>query len=89
MVGAPISCRRRDAKNISADDALGAAFRELSVPKVYYWSKASTPKITQDWIEQTGIPNIVYEGAGHWPMVSQPDSTAQAIARFFAGADWR
>lgn len=74
----------RDAKRISPDNALGEAFRGLSRPKLYYWSKTSTPASTAEWIERTEIPNRVYSGAGHWPMVTQPERTAMAVAEFFA-----
>ena len=76
----------RDAKAISADSALGEAFRALRCPKLYYWSAASTPKNTQTWIRQTGIPNQTYTAAGHWPMVSQPGVTAEAISVFFGSS---
>lgn len=74
----------RDAKRISAENALGEAFRQLSVPKLYYWSATSTPQRTADWIEESAIPKRRYERAGHWPMVSQPEATAEAIADFFS-----
>ena len=74
----------RDAKRISTENALGEAFRQLSTPKLYYWSATSTPQRTADWIEESAIPNLRYTRAGHWPMVSQPGATAEAIAGFFS-----
>ncbi len=73
----------RDAKEVSAQDVLGDAFRALPVPKLYYWSPVTTPENTQRWIRQAGIPNQTYVGAGHWPMVSKPNTTAKAIDDFF------
>ncbi len=73
----------RDAKQISANNKLGEAFQKLSVPKIYYWSKSSTPQNTQDWIQHSAIPNEMYTDAGHWPMISKPESTARSIAKFF------
>ncbi len=73
----------RDAKRISANNALGKAFQRLTQPKIYYWSKVSTPLKTAKWIEQTGIPNELYTSAAHWPMVSQPEATARSISEFF------
>ena len=73
----------RDAKETSADGSFGAAFQNLTVPKLYYWSQSSTPENTSAWIQRSGIPNEVYTDAGHWPMVSRPEATAESIARFF------
>ena len=74
-----------DASRISVDNKLGEAFKQLSTPALYYWSKSSTPTATQDWIAQSGIRNLVYDDAGHWPMVEQPDATARDIGTFFDG----
>lgn len=73
----------RDAKRISVGNRLGEAFQQLPQPKLYYWSEESTPAATQEWIARSEIPNRVYEGAGHWPMVDQPDATARQIGDFF------
>jgi len=73
----------RDAKRISEENRLGEAFRGLQQPSNYYWSTVSTPQKTRQWIEQSGIPNEIYTGAGHWPMVEQPEATAQSVADFF------
>ncbi len=75
----------RDAKRISEENKLGEAFRGLQQPSNYYWSTASTPQKTRQWIEQSGIPNEIYSGAGHWPMIEQPEATAQSITDFFGG----
>lgn len=75
----------RDAVRISVNNKLGEAFRLLSCPAIYYWSRASTPAATREWIERSGIPNQVYADAGHWPMVEQPLATARAIGSFFDG----
>ena len=75
----------RDTGRVSVDDKLGEAFRALSQPSLYYWSKQSTPKKTQDWIAQSGIPNEVYGSAGHWPMIDQPSVMAHRIGLFFDG----
>ncbi len=73
----------RDAKFVSEGNRLGEAFQALSHPSLYYWSQASTPPETQDWISGSGIPNEIYQDAGHWPMVEQPQDTAESIDRFF------
>ena len=73
----------RDASKISEDNRLGEAFKQLSVPATYYWSRDSTPDVTQEWIARSGIVNSIYDNAGHWPMVEQPEATAQAISGFF------
>lgn len=73
----------RDAGRASLGNKLGESFRNLSQPSLYYWSKQSTPKMTQQWIKQSGIQNEIYCSAGHWPMVEQPIATAQRIGRFF------
>ena len=72
-----------DVKLISENNNLGEAFRKLSQPSLYYWSKRSTPQETQAWIVQSKINNEVYSSAGHWPMVEQPTSTALRIRQFF------
>ncbi|MGI9462690.1 MAG: alpha/beta fold hydrolase [Aestuariivirgaceae bacterium] len=75
----------RDARRVSEGNRLGEAFRDLSRPAMYYWSKASTPTATQEWIGQSCIANEVYIDAGHWPMVEQPIATARSIGDFFDG----
>lgn len=73
----------RDAGRASAENSLGNSFSRLKSPALYYWSRESTPKSTQDWIAASGIPNETYGDAGHWPMVDQPGTTAARIGRFF------
>ena len=72
-----------DAVRISDGDRLGQLHRALARPSLYYWSTESTPAATRDWIENSDIAHEVYTGAGHWPMVEQPEETARAIGRFF------
>lgn len=73
----------RDAGRVSEENRLGHSFRKLKRPALYYWSKESTPEATQEWIATAGIRNETYLDAGHWPMVDQPEATAERIGRFF------
>ena len=73
----------RDVRKIGIGNWFGNRFRGLDQPSLYYWSKSSTPESTQAWIVEAGIPNEIYEGAGHWPMVDEPLATADRIGQFF------
>jgi pimeloyl-ACP methyl ester carboxylesterase len=66
----------------SRQNALGAEYRALSVPTLYYWSKANTPPETREYILKHALRNCEFSG-GHWPMVEQPEETARQIAAFF------
>lgn len=73
----------RDAKRISEGDRLGQSYRAMSQPSLYYWSKESTPSPTREWIETSGIAHQTYTGTSHWPMIDQPEATADSMGRFF------
>lgn len=71
-----------DARHMSIDDAPGQAYRQIR-PVRYYWSPANVPEKTRHWIVESNIDHRQFANASHWPMVDQPDETAQAIASFF------
>lgn len=73
----------RDARRISVGNEPGQSYKETAQPKLYFWSEESTPKTTRAWIEQSGIDNQIYTGAGHWPTIDQPEMTAKSIGDFF------
>jgi pimeloyl-ACP methyl ester carboxylesterase len=75
-------CLGRSAKAASCNGALGAEYRALPVPSLYYWSPRNTPAATQAYVRKHGVRHAAFEG-GHWPMMEQPDETARQIARFF------
>jgi pimeloyl-ACP methyl ester carboxylesterase len=72
----------RSAKAAGADDALGAEYRALAVPTLYYWSPRNTPVPTQAYLREHAIRDVVFDG-GHWPMMERPQETAKEIADFF------
>jgi pimeloyl-ACP methyl ester carboxylesterase len=74
----------RDAKRASEGNALGHAYAGLGVPNLYYWSRGNTPESTQDFIRTSGIANLVFTDASHWPTVDAPGRTAGAIRGFFS-----
>lgn len=47
----------------------GFAFNRLPCEKIYIWGDVDTPKETQAFIQEQGIPNKLYEGIGHWHML--------------------
>ena len=51
------------------ENKCGIEFKELTCRKVYIWGDLDTPKETQRFIQENGIPNQLYEGIGHWHMV--------------------
>lgn len=75
----------RDAKRISAGDAVGHSYRGLKVPSLYYWSEATTPARTRRFIDAYSIPNRKYSASSHWPTIADPEGTANAIIEFFLG----
>jgi pimeloyl-ACP methyl ester carboxylesterase len=76
----------RDAKRVSVGDAVGHAYRALKVPNLYYWSEATTPARTRQFIGAHSIPNRRYAAASHWPTIADPEATANAIVEFFLSA---
>jgi pimeloyl-ACP methyl ester carboxylesterase len=72
----------RSAKAASGGDALGAEYRTLRVPSLYYWSPRNTPSSTRAYLSQHMIRHAAFDG-GHWPMIEQPQETASHIATFF------
>jgi pimeloyl-ACP methyl ester carboxylesterase len=72
----------RSAHVSSRRDGLGEEYRALSIPRLYYWSRESTPRETQEYIREHALHRVVFAG-GHWPMVEQPQETASQIAAFF------
>ncbi|MEM8933487.1 MAG: alpha/beta hydrolase [Acidobacteriota bacterium] len=74
----------RDARRASRGDALGHAYRALDVPHLYFWSEATTPERTRDFLTTHAIPNRRYAAASHWPTVVDPTASADAIRDFFA-----
>lgn len=73
----------KDAKRVSVGDSVGHAYRALKVPSLYYWSEATTPARTRQFIDAYSIPNRQYTAASHWPTVADPEATANAIIEFF------
>lgn len=72
----------RSAAAASRSDALGEEYRALSVPRLYYWSRETTPPETREYIRRHALRNVAFPG-GHWPMLERPKETASQIAAFF------
>jgi len=72
----------RGAAAASRLDGLGEEYRALPVPSLYYWSRTNTPPETQEYIQRHRLRSVEFTG-GHWPMIEQPQATANAIAAFF------
>lgn len=72
----------RSAAAASSLDALGEEYRALPIPTVYYWSRENTPGETREYLQKHGLRNVEFAGA-HWPMIEQPQATADTIAAFF------
>lgn len=72
-----------DAGRLSVDSMPGITYRSISAPSLYYWNVENVPPRTLDWIRNTGILNLKFEGASHWPMIDIPFETANAIGKFF------
>jgi pimeloyl-ACP methyl ester carboxylesterase len=73
----------RDAAAASRDDALGAAYRALRCPTLYYWGAASTTEATRRYLRDHAIVNQEFTGSSHWPTVDIPDEAGNVIGEFF------
>ena len=73
----------QDAKNVSTDCAVGEAYLGLSIPSLYFWSRGNTPEKTQRYIASSGLENLEFTNASHWPSVDATEVTAEAIGNFF------
>jgi pimeloyl-ACP methyl ester carboxylesterase len=74
----------RDARRLSVGDGPGQAYRRAR-PSLYYWSESSTTAASRRWIAESGLDHRQFRDASHWPMIDQPEATANAIAAFFGG----
>jgi pimeloyl-ACP methyl ester carboxylesterase len=73
------------ARRMSVGDAPGRAYLSLSCPTQYYWSAENVPAETMKWIAASGISNLQFTGASHWPMIDIPAETSKAMRDFFDG----
>jgi pimeloyl-ACP methyl ester carboxylesterase len=64
-------------------DGAGEEYRGLDCPKLYYWADEDPPEYRRQFIETNALPNLQYSGAGHWPMIDQPERCGADIAAFF------
>jgi len=71
-----------DARRLSIGDAPGQAYLSVQ-PSLYYWSPHSTAENTREWIARSGMANLQFTEASHWPTIDQPAATARAIQSFF------
>lgn len=69
-------------KYISGNSA-ASEFINLQCEKRYIWGDKDTPQETQEFIKNSGIPNIHFEGVGHWPMIEIPDKFYNELDMFF------
>jgi pimeloyl-ACP methyl ester carboxylesterase len=74
----------RDARRLSVGDAPGQAYLRVQ-SSLYYWSPHNTAESTRDWIARSGMANLQFTDASHWPTIDQPAETARAIQSFFIG----
>lgn len=74
----------RDARRVSVDDGPGRNYRSVH-PTLYYWSAESTSETSRRWLERSGLDHRRFTNASHWPMIDQPEATAQAIETFYDG----
>lgn len=72
----------RSASAASTHDGLGAEYRSLSMPSLYYWSPDNTAPATQEYLRSHQIRNCAFSG-GRWPMIENPEQTAREIGAFF------
>ncbi|MDJ0895799.1 MAG: alpha/beta fold hydrolase [Alphaproteobacteria bacterium] len=75
----------RDVVARSENDALGAAYRALSFPRLYYWGKAATTDQAEAYLSAHGLANQRFEAASHWPMIDIPEAFAEMLDSFVRG----
>ncbi|NJO33512.1 MAG: alpha/beta hydrolase [Rhodospirillales bacterium] len=69
-----------DARRLSIGDAPGQAYLSLR-PSLYYWSPHSTAESTRKWIARSGMANLQFTEASHWPTIDQPAATRAPFSR--------
>lgn len=69
----------------TGEDKAGKDFVELPMEKVFFWGDKSTAKKTRDFINSNNISQVRFHGAGHWPMIDQPDLFYQEVRKFIGG----
>ncbi|MBI4238080.1 MAG: alpha/beta hydrolase [Deltaproteobacteria bacterium] len=60
----------------------GEAYAALACPKLYLWGDGNTPAQTRQFIHDFQLVNHLFPGAGHWPMIDQPEACYRVIAEF-------
>ena len=61
----------------------GTQYCELSCKTVYFWGDKRTSPETLQWIEKNSLPNKLFSGSDHWPMIDQTDECYNSILAFF------
>lgn len=49
-------------------------YLNVSLPKLYLWGTESISIETQLFLQEHKLENHAFDGAGHWPMIDQPES---------------
>lgn len=69
----------RDVALQSRDDSFGHEFVQLTCPRLYRWSKATTPRPTQEFLRAHAVPHHELGIAHHWPWIVDPAVVAALI----------
>ncbi len=57
-------------------------YANIQLPKLYLWGTESISKATQQFLMQHEMEHHAFQGAGHWPMIDQPEACYGIIDRW-------
>ncbi len=67
-----------DLKNHTDDDSgeneAGGEYLKIIAPKLYVYGTESIPQITMDFLDRNKLATHVFESAGHWAMLDDPET---------------
>jgi hypothetical protein len=70
----------RDVVLQSRDDGFGHELLRLTCPRLYLWSRATTPQPSQDFLHAQAVPHHELGIAHHWPWIVDPVAVAALIS---------
>jgi pimeloyl-ACP methyl ester carboxylesterase len=74
--------QRTRATSVKGVNEIGAAYRSVTVPKIYYWGQGSLPEASRRFLASAGLSHRGFPGANHWVMIDVAEEFYAALADF-------
>jgi pimeloyl-ACP methyl ester carboxylesterase len=74
--------QRTRATSGNGINEIGAAYRSVTIPKIYYWGQGSLPEASHRLLTSAGLSHRGFPGANHWVMIDVAEEFYAALADF-------